>query len=131
MGDDDQSKACLRAVSSPPPSKLRARSGEIKPLADRPHVKRGVFSKPWHVEQIVNDMLRERNGMRAKEVMHQVWEETGEAASRRTIARLMSRLGWGDKAAGTESSRRNPRLNRLHARVRSFTIRGSSSSLTM
>jgi len=90
-------------------------TGVAKPPAERPWVSRQHYSKEalWVMDRI----LREDNGLRAKEVWQLVWEETGEAASLSTCSRMIRKLKWRYKATSTLSKRQDRETMRMHAQT--------------
>ena len=88
-------------------------TGVVKPPPGRPWVRRQHYSREalWAMERI----LRQDNGLKAREVWRKVWEETGEAASLRCCQEMIKWLEWNWKATSTESKRRDRETMRRHA----------------
>ena len=68
--------------------------------------------------QRMETLLAQNNGLKAKEVRLKVFQQTGEAASLRTVNRMIKLINWRRKVIATLSSKQNPETMRAHAEVR-------------
>ena len=58
--------------------------------------------------QRMETLLAQNNGLKAKEVRLKVFQQTGEAASLRTVNRIIKLINWRRKVIATLSSKQNP-----------------------
>ena len=91
-------------------------TGLMMPFKVRPWALRRHYSA--FALRRMDTLLAQSNGLKAKELRVKLWQQTGEAASLRTVNRMIKLLKWRRKRLSTLSRRRNPETMQAHAEVR-------------